>query len=582
MAGQLSDAVRVTARILPTGAVRREFGNTLFLDYVTAAVTDREPSALLRGVTAHPDLASVTAAGHPQSVVDAATIYFQQEPFPKALLVGSVVAELQEAYVLGGVPAAVSVIEALGDNVTLSLDGYGFTADFDSVSTYAAIAAALQTGIRAIAGRVVVGATIGAGGSGYTAATTTVTFSGGVGTGAAATVTIAGGVVTALIITNSGSGYTSAPMIAIADTGGGTGATAVALLSSAPPASFATATAAYDAAARALTISGSGAFGTGFGVSVAATNLGLNAGARVLAPIAEVETPAVALTRIETLDCNFFGIAVAPSIGGIFSLADNVRDWAAARPRRYFPFFDLVGADVLVTGETVSIGAQLAAQGGDGVGGFYNGGTIDHKALSYLGRFSSINYDRPNAVINGKFLGLPGTTPTELTATARLELDRKRINWYERIGRGTEADTKEGKTFGTWVDVYVWLAWFKDALEVAGYNFLKASAETGGVPITDQGLAAVADALESVCERGVRNGGIAPNFVSAAMRAAIQRATNNPDFDGFLSRGYYVLRPLAVDVSQADRETRGPIPIAIFVKGSGQVNFLDIDVTFEN
>ena len=497
MAGSVSDAVRVTARILPAGAVRREFGNTLFLDYVTTVITGGPERALLQGVRSYGDLASLTADGQPQSVVDAATTYFQQEPYPKTLLVGSVIAAAHGALIAGSAAGTVTAIEALGDNVAMNLDGEDLDLDLDGLASYTAIAAEIQTGVR----------------------TTT--------------------------------GHSAA-------------------------------VAAYDANSGTFILTDVASFGTGFGVNPATTLLGLGAGAGVYAPITVAETPDVALSRIEADDCNFFGIGSSPSIAQSFVLADSVRDWAAARPRRYFPFFDLVGSDVLVTAETTSIGAQLAAQRGDGVGGFYNGGQIDHKALSYLGRFSSINYDQPNAVINGKFLSLPGTRPTTLTATQANELDRKRINWYAQVGRGTDADTREGKTFGTWVDVYIWLAWFKDALEVAGYNFLKSTAGIGGVPITDQGLAAIADVLEAVCERGVRNGGIAPNFVSPAMRLAIQRATGNPAFDGFLSSGYLVVRPLARDVDQQLRETRGPIPVSIFVKGSGKVNFLDVDVTFEN
>lgn len=66
------------------------------------------------------------------------------------------------------------------------------------------------------------------GGSGYTTAPT-VTFSGGGGTGAAATAIIQAGAVVGFTITNEGSGYTSAPTITLAD-GDGTGASALAVL----------------------------------------------------------------------------------------------------------------------------------------------------------------------------------------------------------------------------------------------------------------------------------------------------------------------------------------------------------------
>lgn len=52
----------------------------------------------------------------------------------------------------------------------------------------------------------------------------TVAFSGGGGSGAAATLTVTGGVITEVTITNPGSGYTSAPTATITYTGGGSGA----------------------------------------------------------------------------------------------------------------------------------------------------------------------------------------------------------------------------------------------------------------------------------------------------------------------------------------------------------------------
>lgn len=66
--------------------------------------------------------------------------------------------------------------------------------------------------------------TVTAGGSGYTSAT--VGFTGGGGTGAAATATVQGGAVVSITMTNYGTGYTSAPTVNIS--GDGTGATATA------------------------------------------------------------------------------------------------------------------------------------------------------------------------------------------------------------------------------------------------------------------------------------------------------------------------------------------------------------------
>lgn len=68
------------------------------------------------------------------------------------------------------------------------------------------------------------------GGAKYTSAPT-VAFSGGAGTGAAATAIVTNGRVTGLTITAGGSGYTSVPTIAFSG-GGGSGAAATAVLTS--------------------------------------------------------------------------------------------------------------------------------------------------------------------------------------------------------------------------------------------------------------------------------------------------------------------------------------------------------------
>lgn len=70
--------------------------------------------------------------------------------------------------------------------------------------------------------------TVTAGGSAYVQSTTSVTITGGGGTGATAEAVVAGGVVTGITITNQGSGYTTVPTVAVV--GAGTGATGVAVV----------------------------------------------------------------------------------------------------------------------------------------------------------------------------------------------------------------------------------------------------------------------------------------------------------------------------------------------------------------
>ena len=338
----------------------------------------------------------------------------------------------------------------------------------------------------------------------------------------------------------------------------------------------------YDG--QRFVVQGEPGYGFVDGFDAAAARLGLHGdGVSVVRNVSAAETPGQALTRIEGINPDFFWLGVHPDLSQDYAQLDLVRDWVAARRLQVGAIFDVYGQDVLADSEVASIGARLSAQKGDGIAAIYNGltpGAIDQKGLRYMARFSSVNFNQPAGDINGKFLTLVGGTPNELTSQQRAELDRKRINWY--VPAGTGASTGQGVSFGTWLDVYYFLSWFSQALRIAAWNHLRASAVQGGTPLTTQGLQSIAASLATVCEQAVRFGAIAPNPVSPVTRRAIQLATANDDFNGVLSTGYLIVPPRVSDLSQTVRDTRSAIPIKIFAKGSGKINNIDISLVLEN
>ena len=495
MAVGVGDAVRVTARIAPAGVLRRDFGRTLYLHREATVPTARSAALRLRDVRTYPTAASLAVDSPPAAVETAAGVYFQQSPFPRNLMLASVIGAVQPSLIFGAGDRNITAIAALGDDVALPIGAHTVMADFDSLTTLADAATAIQTGLNASANL----------------------------TGATVTVVDGGFVVNVPSTVDIGDGFAS---------------------------------------------------------SAATEILGLTGAGFALARRVEViETVAVALTRIEGRDCSFYWVVVDPSIAGDVDDATTVANWVAARPFQLM--LDVFGSNTLVTGETTSIGAVISALGQAGVSAIYNGIAIDHKALSYAARFSSVNFAAPNALISGKFKTLPGTTPTVLSSSERAELDRKRINWYafppsQRTG---VADTAEGKTFATWIDVQYWLDWLGDALEVETYQRLRASNK---IPQTTEGVAVILDAVVGVFEQGVRNGGIAPGLVSSAIRADIASATGNREFGGFLGSGYLVHAGSVAEQGQTDRDARKSPPFRGWAKGSGAINSVDIDVVFEN
>ncbi|MFO0966752.1 MAG: PKD domain-containing protein, partial [Gemmataceae bacterium] len=121
----------------------------------------------------------------------------------------------------------VTVTSQFVQSVTVTNHGSGYTAPPTVVFTGGDGSGAAAT---AVIGIGVAGIAITDGGSGYLIAPT-VTFSGGGGSGAAGTAVIDGaGVVTGVLITSAGSGYTSTPTIAFSDPPSGSTATGTAVL----------------------------------------------------------------------------------------------------------------------------------------------------------------------------------------------------------------------------------------------------------------------------------------------------------------------------------------------------------------
>ena len=205
-------------------------------------------------------------------------------------------------------------------------------------------------------------------------------------------------------------------------------------------------------------------------------------------------------------------------------------------------------------------------------------GTADYKALSLAGRFSSVDFQRANSLITAKFQRLPGTEPDTLTLDDKKSLDEVGFNYYTRFG--PEPIVAEGRTLdsGVWIDVRYWLDWIVDEIRRSVYGLLAGS--TSRIPQTPPGLASITSVIERACERGRRNGGIAPGRVSESLASDIRRATGS-DFDGFLSRGYLVVVGSIFDQSQSDREARVAPPFRVYLKGSGAVHNASIELVFE-
>ena len=475
---QIDDIVRVNTRITPA-SIGREFGGVLFLTQDTTL--DATGDGKVRQFSGTRDVESVFEAG--AEPLDAATVYFQQRPYPQDLLVGRWVnADKPSTYTGTGTLATLTAIQAITAGTLDGTPGIALTGlDFSGASAFGGVATTLQTAIQTV----------------YSTATVT--------------------------------------------------------YDSATPRHFAISVPPIDGEPVAVPSSFTG---------TAAALLGLDSGAVVEGEASE--TLAEALTAIQAVNNDWYFVAHDKAVGT--TSAAQLATWAATSGDK------MAGIDV-----TESESPLPAIQATERAYVVWSR-TADYKALSLASRLSSVDFARTNSLITGKFQGLPGTAPDSLTSERKQELDDKRLNYYTRFG--DVAIVAEGVVLqdGVWIDVRYWLDWITNAIQREVFDLLHAS--PARITQTGPGLAVLQDGIERVCEAGRRNGGIAAGQLPESIAHDIRRATGSVSFDGFLSRGYLVHMDDLATQPQRDREARIAPPFRVWLKGSGAVHFVNVELTF--
>ena len=331
--------------------------------------------------------------------------------------------------------------------------------------------------------------------------------------------------------------------------------------------------ASYDSAGKRFSVSAPFPI-TGPLAGSAAGDFGLDTGAVKDGQTAE--SIAEAMEAIKTYEMGWYFVAVDSSIADTDSVLD-VAAWVESKKHMLAADSHDVGA--LTAQEDTSLAARLSVLESERVFVVWSD-TEDYKALSLAARFSTVNFDGANTLITGKFKSLPGTLSDVIDSASKRELDRKRINHYSPFGG--DNILAEGWTLkpGGWIDVQFWLDWIVNRIQTDVYNLLRRHPTR--VPQTREGLASIKSTIESVCEAGRRNGGIATGKVSESLAGDIRLATGNLDFDGTLNRGYLIAVGSFDSQSQQNRDERLSPPFRVFLKGSGAIHFADIELSFEN
>ena len=144
----IQDIVQVRATLAPGGAVQPEFGRTLLV------VTDEDfdPGSQAR-TQVFSDISEVAETfASDAEAYQAAQVYFSQSPYPRPLVVGRWLGVDRNAKLIGGTPGTMAALQAITSG-TMTVQGATVTnPDLSSATSYADVAAAIQTALQASTG----------------------------------------------------------------------------------------------------------------------------------------------------------------------------------------------------------------------------------------------------------------------------------------------------------------------------------------------------------------------------------------------------------------------------------------------
>ena len=571
---EVSDFVRVIARLATVGATLREFGRTLFLyrqiDIATALSSITKAQLDSRGIevnraNVYANLSAVDSAfDDADDPYMAAAVYFQQSPFPRNLVTSAWYEAGAAAYVWGG-PIATSPTGL--ETIDLSFAGQTLAVSptltqINEVGGYTASDTALTVddGTAVMVGDVLV--------FGTEKATVTAVVSD--------VVTVTRGAGAAPIADNADVDIDFASRLSLLADRMAAAIQALPNFSSSVEVVLQTAGAVNRIVVK-VPISDVAFFLSGF-VGIDAATLGLDSAAATMYDGVPAETIRASLDRVYGLDDSGYWLTLAPAIEDDQTDVLAAASWANSNQVQLIVSSN--DPDTLTANETSSTLAMLRALEYDRVTGIYSA-SQDYKAVSLAGRLSSVNFQGAASHLTAKFKALPGTAPDPLTRVQEEELLRKRVNFYTTV-RAANIIASDGTTFGPgkrYIDGQYFIDWMIDAIQVEVFNLLTSGNK---IPNTVDGIASIKNVIAGVCEQGVENGGIAPGTASEGLAAEIRNVTGNRNFDGELNNGYLIYAGNPASLTLTQRTERDTVPFNVWVKLAGAIHNLEISLAFEN
>ena len=132
---------------------------------------------------------------------------------------------------------------------------------------------------------------------------------------------------------------------------------------------------------------------------------------------------------------------------------------------------------------------------------------------SYATIAKSVNYEGSDTANTMNLKTLTGVLPDSgLSDTYVLSAATNGVDIYGNTGGLSVVYSNDNNGFTDDIEANLWT---KKAMEVNGFNYLRQT--NTKIPQTESGMTGLKNAYEQVCERGVRNGTIAPGTWNGAI-----------------------------------------------------------------
>lgn len=185
----------------------------------------------------------------------------------------------------------------------------------------------------------------------------------------------------------------------------------------------------------------------------------------------------------------------------------------------------------------------------------------------------SVNFDGSNTANTLNLKTLTGVLPDKnLNDTYVLAAKTNGVDIYGNTGGISVVYSNDNNGYTDDIENQLW---FKKAIEVAGFNYLRQT--NTKIPQTEAAMTGLKNAYAQICEKGIKNGVIG----AGAWNTAIPFGDPDDFKRNIAEKGYYIYSAPIAEQSQVDREARKAPVVQIAIKMSGAFHSSDVIIYVE-